>query len=125
MHTSPTLSLFSASFNETQTRLCPSYQCYYTLSSYILRGHEFSRFRDPWPCRPLDCMMSMLAPLRSRGWTTWPESMDDISGICTLGGRFILLARQAGWGRAFVPSHLAGMDARRYWEPLLLLLSTR
>ena len=33
---------------------------------------------------------SMLAPLRSGGWTTWPESMDDITRMRSF-GRYIFL----------------------------------
>ncbi len=36
-------------------------------------GCRAASIDNPWPCRPLDCMMSVLSPLRSTGWTTAPE----------------------------------------------------
>jgi hypothetical protein len=54
-----------------------------TPTGSISRGNPGAKPMPPCPCRPLECIMCTLASLRSAGWTTCPELVDDFIGIRT------------------------------------------
>lgn len=51
-----------------------------------LKGESRRKSKNPNPpcsCRPLDGIMSVLAPLSLYEWLAWPERMADLAGIRT------------------------------------------